>query len=98
MSINSAIALALEAVTFGAGNSSCGEWIEARRQRGVLAVALEAWVSGYFTGISSAQGTDPTAGARMTDIYLTLDDQCRRAPTMRLDTVLALFVVQRSAR
>lgn len=98
MSINAAIALALEAVTFGAGNSSCGEWVEARRRQGVAAIALEAWVSGYFTGISSAQGTDPTNGARMTDIYLTLDDQCRRAPTMRLYELLVLFVVQRSAR
>lgn len=92
MSINAAIALALEAVTFGAGNSSCGEWIEARSERGVLALGLQSWVTGYLTGLSQTTDSDPTRGARMDDVFLWLDNQCRANPTGSLNGAVLRFV------
>lgn len=98
MSINAAILLALEAVTFGSGNASCGQWIEERRAQSASALGMQAWVTGYLTGLSQMTGSDPTQGARMDDVFAWIDNQCRANPTGSLNGAVLRFVTARSGR
>lgn len=98
MSINAAILLALEAVTFGSGNASCGQWIEERRAQSVASLGMEAWVTGYLSGLSQMAENDPTQGARMTDVFYWIDNQCRANPTGSLQGAVLRFIAFRAGR
>lgn len=98
MSIAGALLLSLEAFTFGHGNSTCGQWIEAREKQSVQMVTLQAWVAGYLTGVSQMTDRDPTQGARTQDVFLWLDNQCRSNPTGSLHGAVLRFIAAQAQR
>jgi hypothetical protein len=71
----------------GAGTSSCGAWLEARKSRGWKDIEMKTWVMGYVSGANVWSGLDydflaaPDAPA----LYAWLDGYCPQHPLETLN-------------
>ena len=72
---------------YGYGNSSCGAWLEARRQNNPASVGMRNWVLGFLTAYNlygSPGRGDVLHGTDAEGAWAWLDKHCRDNPTESL--------------
>jgi len=72
---------AQEYTAIGLGNSSCGSWTAARRDK--VALPYQQWVIGFLSGIGYAKpyaGLDPLKGLDGNAVYAWVDNYCGANP------------------
>jgi hypothetical protein len=66
----------------GAGvDQSCGSWVEARKQDGWRALAMQQWALGYLSGAAvHSENLNPLRGVDAAAVWLWFDNYCRGHP------------------
>ena len=64
------------------GARSCGQWLEAAKEDGLLRVVLKSWVSGYVTAVNTwIEGkNDWLEGIDIPSAMLWIDKYCKENP------------------
>lgn len=83
-------ALAQDAVVVGLGaqDSSCGDWIKARREQDKLyELTAVVWVQGFLSGMNIGQKVDQIINLPAASVIAAiLDTECGKSPTKPLFT------------
>lgn len=62
------------------GARSCGEWTQQRNKAGWEALATEAWIAGYLSGLAFQSGKSFLKGTDNPSLFLWIDNYCRTNP------------------
>jgi hypothetical protein len=80
--------------TWGAGNSSCGTWLEARSANNPI--QYEEWVEGYLAGnatlYASMKNENVEFSTDSSGIFYWIDSFCRSNPTDTLGIAAQSFI------
>lgn len=82
----------------GAGSRSCGQWLQARRDRSHLHLEMRAWILGYLSAVS-ASGPLHSSILRGVDgdgISFWVDNYCQSNPLHVLFSAADKFAEERS--
>jgi hypothetical protein len=81
--------------TWGAGDSSCGTWLQART--GITSHLYEQWVEGFISGnieqYSFAKNENVGFSTDANGIFYWIDNYCRSNPTDNLAQASQSFIV-----
>ena len=73
-----------DGVIYGAGNQSCGKWVEARREKDFFNYTpLVDWTQGFITAASMAGFRLKEADGAAVRVFL--DEYCERNPTSKIN-------------
>ena len=72
----------------GQGTSSCGTWLEYRRDRDLLAFPIQAWLDGYITAFDrqwASENDHPLPDRDNNALYAWVDNYCMQNPLANIN-------------